>query len=78
MLRIPSTRNTALIGRKRLNHTTTTNLSPSHEVADAEKKKIDIDVDVDMDMKEVVKKYGGAEGWEGNALKLVSGVLRGH
>ncbi|TVY22984.1 tRNA (uracil-O(2)-)-methyltransferase [Lachnellula hyalina] len=82
MLRIPSTRNTALIGRKRLNNTTTTNLNPSHEVADAEKKKIDIDVDVDvdmdMDMKEVVKKYGGAEGWEGNALKLVSGVLRGH
>ncbi|TVY85679.1 tRNA (uracil-O(2)-)-methyltransferase, partial [Lachnellula willkommii] len=62
MLRIPSTRNTALIGRRRT---------------------VDVDVDVDvgkreLDMKDVVRKYGGAEGWEGNAMKLVSGVLRGH
>ncbi|TVY57488.1 tRNA (uracil-O(2)-)-methyltransferase [Lachnellula cervina] len=61
MLRIPSTRNTALIGRRR--------------------STADVDVDVDrreVDMKDVVRKYGGAEGWEGNAMKLVSGVLRGH
>ncbi|TVY20864.1 tRNA (uracil-O(2)-)-methyltransferase, partial [Lachnellula arida] len=51
MLRIPSTRNTALIGRR----------------------TVDVDVDGqkrEVDMKDVVRKYGGAEGWEGNAMKL--------
>lgn len=54
MLRIPSTRNTALIGRRRE--------IPYEEV----------------DVQELVAKYGGAVGWEDNALKLVKGATRGH
>jgi tRNASer (uridine44-2'-O)-methyltransferase len=54
ILRIPSTRNTALIGRRRL------------VGGDA------------VDVLDVVKKYGGAAGWEENSLKLVKGATRGH
>jgi tRNASer (uridine44-2'-O)-methyltransferase len=54
MLRIPSTRNTALIGRRR-------------ETPFA-----------DVDVMDIVKRYGGADGWEDNALKLVKGATRGH
>ena len=54
MLRIPSTRNTALIGRKRL--------SENEEKGE---------VDREGQMRELVKAYGGAHGWEENAMKLV-------
>ncbi|KAH8597831.1 hypothetical protein B0O99DRAFT_616890 [Bisporella sp. PMI_857] len=54
MLRIPSTRNTALIGRTR---------------------EVPFE---DVDVSEIVQKYGGAAGWEDNALKLVKGKTRGH
>jgi len=54
MLRIPSTRNTALIGRKRLSE-----------------KEGKADVDRADQMRELVKAYGGAHGWEENAMKLV-------
>lgn len=55
MLRIPSTRNTALIGRNR---------SVSFG-------------DVDTNMRSLVEKFGGAVGWEENAMKLVS-ATKGH
>lgn len=54
MLRIPSTRNAAVIGRTR---------TVPFE---------------DVDVGSVVDGYGGAAGWEENALKLVKGVQRGH
>ena len=54
MLRIPSTRNAALIGRHRMK---------SFE---------------DIDLKKLVIANGGAECWEENVLKLISGVARGH
>ncbi|TVY84441.1 tRNA (uracil-O(2)-)-methyltransferase [Lachnellula suecica] len=54
MLRIPSTRNTALIGRRR-------------QVGDNE-----------VDILELIQRYGGAEGWEENSMKLVKGTTRGH
>lgn len=54
MLRIPSTRNTALLGRKRT---------------------IDFS---EIDVIKIVDEYGGAAGWEENAMKLVKGGLRGH
>jgi tRNASer (uridine44-2'-O)-methyltransferase len=54
MLRIPSTRNTALIGRSRL--------VPFQ----------------DVDARALVDDYGGAVGWEENALKLIKGTIRGH
>ncbi|RDW80171.1 hypothetical protein BP6252_04809 [Coleophoma cylindrospora] len=54
MMRIPSTRNTALIGRRR---------------------EIPFE-DVDIDM--LIQGYGGAAGWEENAMKLVKGATRGH
>lgn len=54
ILRIPSTRNTALLGRRR-----TTKYS-----------KIDI--------AHILESYGGAAGWESNAMKLVKSGPRGH
>ncbi|KAG9247420.1 hypothetical protein BJ878DRAFT_414827 [Calycina marina] len=54
MLRIPSTRNAALIGRSR---------------------ELPFDA---VDVFDLVQKYGGAAGWEDNALKLVTGNTRGH
>jgi tRNASer (uridine44-2'-O)-methyltransferase len=54
MLRMPSTRNTALIGRHR-------------EIPFK-----------DIDVEELVRSYGGAYGWEANAMKLVKGRTRGH
>jgi tRNASer (uridine44-2'-O)-methyltransferase len=54
MLRIPSTRNTALLGRRR-----TVNYA-------------------EIDLPEVLEKYGGAGGWEENAMKLVRGGSRAH
>lgn len=54
MLRIPSTRNAAVIGRMR---------AVPFE---------------DVDVENVVSEYGGATGWEDNALKLVKGATRGH
>lgn len=54
MLRIPSTRNTALIGRSRA-------------------KSFD-----EVDVQELVRKNGGAEGWEENAMKLVKNAKRSH
>lgn len=54
MLRIPSTRNTALIGRHR---------------------EVPFE---DVDIKELLQKYGGANGWEENAMKLVKCKTRGH
>lgn len=54
MLRIPSTRNTALIGRRR-----TTNFS-------------------EVDVPRILVDYGGAAGWEDNAMKLVKSGPRGH
>ncbi|EHL00940.1 hypothetical protein GLAREA_02501 [Glarea lozoyensis ATCC 20868] len=54
MLRIPSTRNTAVIGRRR------------------ERGWEEVDVEG------LVGEYGGANGWEENALKLVKGAARGH
>ena len=54
MLRIPSTRNTALIGRHRL--------VPFE----------------DVEVSTVLANYGGADGWEANAMKLVRGATRGH
>ena len=57
MLRIPSTRNTALIGRTRAGNN---------------------GGDVVEEMKKLVDDYGGAAGWEENALKLVSASARGH
>ncbi|KAH6667609.1 hypothetical protein B0J14DRAFT_620082 [Halenospora varia] len=54
MLRIPSTRNTALIGRRR---------------------NVDFE---DVQVGDVIQKYGGADGFETNTLKLLSGTLRGH
>jgi tRNASer (uridine44-2'-O)-methyltransferase len=59
MLRIPSTRNTAIIGRQKSME------SKSRE-------------DVVSDMKDLVKRYGGACGWEENAYKLVKASVRGH
>lgn len=57
MLRIPSTRNTALIGRTRVNKD---------------------DGDVFEEMWKLVDSYGGAAGWEENALKLVKASARSH
>jgi tRNASer (uridine44-2'-O)-methyltransferase len=54
MLRIPSTRNTALLGRRR---------------------KCDFK---DVNIESLLEKYGGAEGWEENAMKLVKIGPRGH
>jgi tRNASer (uridine44-2'-O)-methyltransferase len=54
MLRIPSTRNTALLGRKRIS-----------EYDEA-------------DVQGIIQKYGGAEGWLENAMKLVKTGPRGH
>lgn len=54
MLRIPSTRNTALLGRKR--------------AADYE----------EADVRAIIHKYGGADGWLENAMKLVKTGPRGH
>lgn len=54
MLRIPSTRNTALIGRRK-----------NEGFAE-------------VDVRTVLDKYGGAAGWEENAMKLVKGATRGH
>lgn len=54
MLRIPSTRNTALLGRKR-----TKTYS-------------------EVDVAQILETYGGAAGWEGNAMKLVRSGPRGH
>ncbi len=54
MLRIPSTRNTALLGRRRKNKYS------------------------EIDIAEVLKKYGGTEGWKENVIKLVKGGPRGH
>lgn len=54
MLRIPSTRNTALIGRRR-----TVKLA-------------------EIDIARVLEDYGGAAGWEENAMKLVKTGPRGH
>jgi len=54
MLRIPSTRNTALIGRRR-----TTKFS-------------------EVDVARMLADYGGAAGWEKNAMKLVKSSPRGH
>ncbi|EKD12240.1 uncharacterized protein L3040_000289 [Drepanopeziza brunnea f. sp. 'multigermtubi'] len=54
MLRIPSTRNTALIGRRR-------------EIPFK-----------DVDVRDLVQDYGGAAGWEENAMKLVKAAARGH
>jgi len=54
MLRIPSTRNTGLLGRRR-----------NTEYAD-------------VDLSRVVDRYGGAAGWEENAMKLVKVGPRGH
>ncbi|TVY33454.1 tRNA (uracil-O(2)-)-methyltransferase, partial [Lachnellula occidentalis] len=69
MLRIPSTRNTALIGRKRQDSNTTPPNVP-HELGEQKEVNVAVAVDVDAEMKEVVRKYGGAEGWERNAMKL--------
>jgi tRNASer (uridine44-2'-O)-methyltransferase len=57
MLRIPSTRNTALIGRRRL---------------------VGFEVCGTTDVREIVDRYGGATGWEENAMKLVKASPRGH
>jgi tRNASer (uridine44-2'-O)-methyltransferase len=54
MLRIPSTRNTALLGRKRTGEYD------------------------DVVVEGVVQKYGGADGWLENAMKLVKTGPRGH
>jgi tRNASer (uridine44-2'-O)-methyltransferase len=54
MLRIPSTRNTAIIGRRR-------------------------DVPFERaNVMDILTKYGGAVGWEQNAMKLIKGTTRGH
>ena len=58
MLRIPSTRNTGLIGRNR-------------SEAFGENGG-------DGDMRKLVEKYGGAAGWEENAMKLAKTTTRGH
>lgn len=54
MLRIPSTRNTALIGRRRV-------------------KEFE-----DVDIRQLIEEYGGAGGWESNAMKLVKKPARNH
>ncbi|KAI1432434.1 DUF1613-domain-containing protein [Xylaria sp. CBS 124048] len=54
MLRIPSTRNTGLIGRHRL------------------------DNPVPPDMPNILRKYGGTNGYVDNALKLMNTAPRGH
>lgn len=54
MLRIPSTRNTALIGRRR---------------------NVDFK---NVQVSNIIQTYGGADGFETNTLKLLSGILRGH
>lgn len=56
MLRIPSTRNTALLGRRR-------------------KEGVEYG---DVDVGEVVRRYGGADGWVENAMRLVKTGPRGH
>ena len=54
MLRIPSTRNTALLGRrKKIGH-------------------------CDINIMKIIEEYGGARGWEENAMKLVKCGPRGH
>lgn len=54
MLRIPSTRNAALIGRERTKEYNSINIQ------------------------DLIQRYGGADGWERNAMKLTKGGLRGH
>lgn len=54
MLRIPSTRNTALIGRRRE--------TPFE----------------DVEVRDLIHRYGGAAGWEENAMRLVNAAVRGH
>ncbi|KAH8661874.1 uracil-O(2)--methyltransferase [Xylariales sp. PMI_506] len=54
MLRIPSTRNTGLVGRKRT-------------------KEYSV-----VDLDEIMKKYGGTEGYVENVMKLVNTAPRGH
>ncbi|KAI0897522.1 DUF1613-domain-containing protein [Annulohypoxylon nitens] len=54
MLRIPSTRNTGLLGRKR-----------SRPISS-------------IDIQEIIAKYGGAEGYADNVMKLVDKSERGH
>ncbi|KAB5547168.1 hypothetical protein GE09DRAFT_1224184 [Coniochaeta sp. 2T2.1] len=64
MLRIPSTRNTALLGRRRR--------IGGKEFGDEEEEV------VVEEMERVVRKYGGAEGWVENAMRLVKTGPRGH
>lgn len=54
VLRIPSTRNVALVGRYRLKDYN------------------------DVDIPAIIHKYGGAHGWEANAMKLVKSAARSH
>ena len=54
MLRIPSTRNTGLLGRRR---------------------KTGVE---SVDVRDVLGKYGGAEGFRDNVVQLLKGGLRGH
>ncbi|KAI5860755.1 DUF1613-domain-containing protein [Durotheca rogersii] len=54
MLRIPSTRNTGLIGRKRTCESSSVNVQ------------------------QILAKYGGAEGYAENVMKLTSTIPRGH
>lgn len=54
MLRIPSTRNTCLLGRKR---------TQKHD---------------DIDIASIVQKFGGAQGYHDNVVKLMKTVPRGH
>ena len=68
MLRIPSTRNTAIIGRRRLVMQNTRNTC----VVGRERRKADVDIAA------VVEKYGGVTGYYENALRLVKVRSRGH
>jgi tRNASer (uridine44-2'-O)-methyltransferase len=58
MLRIPSTRNTCIVGRER--------------------SKVFAAGEAEQAVREIVQRFGGAEGWEENAMKLVKAGPRGH
>ena len=77
MLRIPSTRNTALIGRNRSVPFGDDEVDGGNG-GNGNTRELDKKHGGDGDMRELVEKYGGAAGWEENAMKLAKTTTRGH
>lgn len=67
MLRIPSTRNAAIIGRRLLVQNTRNTAVVGRERAS-----------LNVDLQDVIKKYGGTKGYYENVIKLLRTKPRGH